>query len=255
MEVFRDTLEDCNLCDLGYVGARFTWCNNHEDASFTKERLDRAVATPSWCAKFGEVDVFILAAQNSDHCPLFVHSGGEEVLDSHDDENFKFEASWLVNDACSRWLGKPGELLLWGVILWILYGINLTHAGNTWLAGITRDRSKRKWPGSERQTKKIEALQESLTAGTVPVIKQYEGAVTERLEREDLKWRQRAKIHWLQQGDRNTKFFHLHANNRKKRNCIREIRSEAGTIYNSPSEIGDSLPALLSISVLILTPH
>lgn len=32
--------------------------------------------------------------------------------------------------------------------------------------------------------------------------------VSETLEADDLKWRQRAKEHWLKEGDKNTKFFH-----------------------------------------------
>ena len=45
MQKFRMALEDCDLHDLGFVGDPFTWRNNHCSASsFTKERLDRAIA-------------------------------------------------------------------------------------------------------------------------------------------------------------------------------------------------------------------
>lgn len=35
------------------------------------------------------------------------------------------------------------------------------------------------------------------------------------LELEDLKWRQKAKTNWLQNGDRNTRYFHAYASQRK----------------------------------------
>jgi hypothetical protein len=41
MRDFRNTLEACNLQDLGYVGSKFTWCNMRDEDSFTKERLVR----------------------------------------------------------------------------------------------------------------------------------------------------------------------------------------------------------------------
>lgn len=58
-----------------------------------------------------------------------------------------------------------------------------------------------------------------------------------RLEEEDLKWRQRAKQSWLQKGDRNTKYFHSCASQRKKSNHISSISDENGLLYNSPQGI------------------
>jgi hypothetical protein len=71
MEAFREALEDCQLNDLGFIGSKFTWYNNREDEYFTKAWLDRAVANPDWCEKFGETDVFVLATRSSNHCLFF----------------------------------------------------------------------------------------------------------------------------------------------------------------------------------------
>ena len=43
------------------------------------------------------------------------------------------------------------------------------------------------------------------------------------LEMEDIKWRQRAKRNWYTLGDKNTRFFHECANQRRKRNKIVSI--------------------------------
>jgi hypothetical protein len=50
MESFREALEECGLCDLGYTGPRFTWCSKRTDRHFTKEWLDRVVANQKWCS-------------------------------------------------------------------------------------------------------------------------------------------------------------------------------------------------------------
>ena len=43
--MFRQTLFDLGLCDLGQ---HFNWMNGHGDESFVMERLDRAFATVDW---------------------------------------------------------------------------------------------------------------------------------------------------------------------------------------------------------------
>lgn len=47
MSNFRDALDYCSLNDLGMRSNQFTWSNKHEDDTFTKEILDRAVANLS----------------------------------------------------------------------------------------------------------------------------------------------------------------------------------------------------------------
>ena len=43
------------------------------------------------------------------------------------------------------------------------------------------------------------------------------------LRREDQEWKQKSRINWLKNGDRNTKFYHGIANGRRGRNMIVEI--------------------------------
>jgi hypothetical protein len=42
------------------------------------------------------------------------------------------------------------------------------------------------------------------------------------LEQEEIRWNQRSRANWLQNGDRNTSYFHSFATARKKRNCIKK---------------------------------
>ena len=52
--------------------------------------------------------------------------------------------------------------------------------------------------------------------------------LNELLDDEELYWGQRAKAHWLKEGDKNTKFFHAHASDRRKQNTILGIWDESG---------------------------
>jgi hypothetical protein len=71
-------------------------------------------------------------------------------------------------------------------------------------------------------------------------IKKNQAEINDMLEREDLKWKQRVKVHWLQNGDRNTKFFHMYASQRKKANRICEITNADGVRCASPTDISSA---------------
>ncbi|XP_019163057.1 PREDICTED: uncharacterized protein LOC109159400 [Ipomoea nil] len=49
------------------------------------------------------------------------------------------------------------------------------------------------------------------------------------LKQEDVYWKQRAKQHWLREGDMNTRFFHLSASNRKRKNQLLKLRNGEGS--------------------------
>lgn len=62
-----------------------------------------------------------------------------------------------------------------------------------------------------------------------------------KLAKEEMKWNQRAKKHWLKLGDRNTKFYHMHANQREKTNRISWVQAPNGTMIMVQDQIGDFL--------------
>jgi exonuclease III len=101
MQKFRIALEDCDLHDLGFVGDPFTWWNNHHLAdSFTKERLDRAVANGAWRFMFPLVQVVNGDPRHSNHIPIIVDVGSRERNEWNGNLEFipKFEAKWLEED-------------------------------------------------------------------------------------------------------------------------------------------------------------
>ena len=54
-------------------------------------------------------------------------------------------------------------------------------------------------------------LQEEGQGEHVDLMLRLQNEIEQSLEEEDLKWKQRAKQHWLKMGDQNTKFYHQHA--------------------------------------------
>lgn len=61
--------------------------------------------------------------------------------------------------------------------------------------------------------------------------------INDLLDSEEIMWQQRAKVQWLGLGDRNTKYFHSKASERKKKNTILGLVDEEGNWLNSKDDI------------------
>lgn len=72
IQMFRDTINNCNLQDLGFTGYPFTWSNGREGEENIQERLDRFLATKNWKNLYPCVKITHEARMFSDHNPILV---------------------------------------------------------------------------------------------------------------------------------------------------------------------------------------
>lgn len=101
MEDFCEVIDTCNLRDLGFKGNFFTWQRGNSPSTLIRERLDRFLASMSWCSLFPEAVVVNLHIHNSDHGPILLK---EEVtgLKKNKERLLKFESLWLSSDECHQ---------------------------------------------------------------------------------------------------------------------------------------------------------
>lgn len=61
------------------------------------------------------------------------------------------------------------------------------------------------------------------------------------VDKENRLWFQRSKVLWAKFGDRNSKFYHFHASQRKRKNLIHKIRDNHGKLILNKDKIADVL--------------
>lgn len=93
-------MDSCNLHDLGYSRDCYTWSNRYENITYTKERLDRLVANPTWSHIYNHIQVENLVARCSDHKPLLTSCYSQGYTQVRRKKIFYFEASWNLEKDC-----------------------------------------------------------------------------------------------------------------------------------------------------------
>jgi ribonuclease HI len=231
MEHFRKVLEDCNLEDLGFEGDAFTWRNHHHKVEgYIKERLDRAVGNVEWRSMFPLVRVVNGDPRHSDHRPIIVDCGDMESINigCRRDVSPKFEAKWLEEEDCYERVERAwtearetGE-------------INMVQVQKK-ILGDLREWDKNVLGELEKRISQVKKELERCRRGCLNQVNvNHEHMLRYRLDRlqEQLHiyWKQRAHPLWLLKGDRNTKYFHACASDRRRRNYIKALKEEGGNV-------------------------
>lgn len=61
------------------------------------------------------------------------------------------------------------------------------------------------------------------------------------LLKEEVFWKQRSKVFWLKEGDKNTHFFHAMATSRKRSNSILKLKKDDGSWISSEASIKEMI--------------
>ncbi|KAK1314716.1 hypothetical protein QJS10_CPA06g01100 [Acorus calamus] len=202
---FRWWKDNNGLCPLISKGPKYTWCNNRLGNTRTWELLDRAFANSAWISQFPSATIEVLSRSYSDHAPLLLNT---ELLPPAGRKPFRFERFWFAYPE--------------------LYEI-VDRNWTSWSQGSPMGRLQNK----------LRHLQEPLRQWNRRVIGDLPSRVAQAHAQGQLEtfWAQRARLQWVLEGDRNSKFFHAKVQRRRLRNRIDEIQTLQGHRIGSPEEI------------------
>ncbi|WOK96927.1 hypothetical protein Cni_G05635 [Canna indica] len=214
---FSKFIADSGLIDVPISGVTNTWTNHQNPPAFAK--LDRILICPNVASSLPLFWVSGVSRRLSDHTPL--------IFNSKRQFSQKDFAHIIKEGLKSSVLISPR---LGGTLSgWIKAWKSSRRIIKDW------DRLKKKSRNFDRKQleDKILALSSTLessnfTSADTEALKLAKEGLDKLYHTEDLYWRQRAKKRWFKEGDRNTRYFHQCASNRKRANWINHLQTDLG---------------------------
>ncbi|KAG4109570.1 hypothetical protein ERO13_1Z049349v2 [Gossypium hirsutum] len=229
MEEFCNILEELKLTDIKPCNGWFTWTNNREGDRLVKERLDRFVASDVILDKFPFLAFYVVRQSRSDHEAILIDTKG-----SKPNRERTGHKAWFRYDTC--WAGEQ-ELKDLISSIWEKEESNMLAKME-----MTRDKLgpwqfshfrnlKYKIKGLEKE---ISRLMDGRTDDrTACLLKQARGKLSHLYDVEEKYWALGARSQWLREGDRNTRYFHVRASGRKRKNKISRLKDEQGNWHDN----------------------
>ena len=222
MQAFRDVLDECGFVNLGFIGPEFIW-HSRRYGHLIWERLDRGVANYDWIAKFPTALVRHLHCFSLDHRPIKLVFDPNSMSQRWFQRPFHFKEMWLANKGCSDTVLRAWKIQQDGTSMFKV-SKKLKKCKK-----ILKSWSKDHFGSVQRQIAKAKELlwkaeEEAAKGGNYGSVIHLRRELNILLDKESRMWKQRARTQWVAKGDKNTRYFHGVATQRKRRNFIKGIK-------------------------------
>lgn len=205
----------------------FTWANNQNDLVMTT--IDRVFCTIDLDRLFSLANIQALPRLGSDHTPIFWGSGLGSMPKK---SSYKLEKWWLLKEdftdvVVKAWNTKvPAKN---SVDTWQKKKRNLRKATKGWSANFEADlRRLKKKMMMEYDTLDIKAETIELSSEELTRHQEIRDEMSRIWLREETKARQRSRDKDIKEGDRNTTYFHVVANQRRRKTLVHTLEGLDG---------------------------
>ncbi|GLT58776.1 hypothetical protein SLA2020_316440 [Shorea laevis] len=232
IQAYTDCMSFCNLMDMGFNGPKFTWVNKRSENQLIRERLDRAWGNPSWRVKFPEASVYHLPRLSSDHCPILLSLN--PTIPTVGDKPFRIEKFWLDHESFKDLVASE----------WAHSNLPISECSIQFKSSV-RVWSRANFDNIHKKKKEIlarlvgiqKALQFQNNLFLLNLEKELNQEYQLLLKNEEDLWFLKSRTQWIQDGDRNTKFFHVSTIKRRSYNRIMGLKDLHGTWSYDPDGI------------------
>ncbi|KAL0011089.1 hypothetical protein SO802_006197 [Lithocarpus litseifolius] len=217
-------------------GLRSSEMTSRRCSYLVQESLDRTYANNEWRAIFPRAKLSHLQVSYSNHVPLLIST--TEPINPKRRKRLprRFEEKWVTHSDCEKVIREAWEgQFRNGSPMFVLFEKikQCRHALVDWSRnnfGIFKTKLQ------EKQTT-LEELSRENEAEHFQRIRTLKAKINTILHQDELFWRQRSHSIWLPAGDKNTKFFHQRANQRRRKNNISSIQDVDGSWKTSEDQI------------------
>ncbi|XP_048328500.2 uncharacterized protein LOC125422073 [Ziziphus jujuba] len=183
---------------------------------------------------FPAVNVHHLISSVSDHCLILLGLDDFGERNIQFGKRFHFEAIWTKEIECEQIIGN-----VWGSASDGLVPVQHLLSRLAICAQKLRNWNKYNFGQITHELKECHHSLASMklasgSTGNFRQVRALEHQINGLLEKEEIKWKQRSRLSWLREGDRNTRFFHNHASSRQRCNTIIGVTNGLGIWDDNP---------------------
>ncbi|KAK0607544.1 hypothetical protein LWI29_016439 [Acer saccharum] len=180
----RSVIEDCDFIGVRSQGARFTWARGRYSHTRIERRLDRALVSEGCISYWRDISCVALPRRFSNHCPLVIRLLDTEIV------------------VISKLKRLKNALKTWN---WEVFG-DLNSNINGKLIELH---------STQLQMSNLGFFEELFLAETC-----VHHELDVLLRRQECFYRDRSRVRWLQDGDRNSSFLHASTRRKQYRNAL-----------------------------------
>eukprot|EP00253_Pinus_taeda_P008795 PITA_08795 len=228
-EWVEDIMISWDLEDIKPSAGKYTWSNKRLGPNHIPARLDRFLVQTSFLTSGLMASSKILPNCSSDHKPISLELSKDGFLGPIP---FRFSPLWTQQEGFHEVVSEVWNQHVQGspFYVWEEKLRALKRRLKEWVKTLKTPATKRK-----ESLDSLAALQSSMEDSAVTQsLLQKEVELQKALHKasrdEEEYWRQKSRNLWLQAGDKNTSFFHKHAEARKQFKNVSEIRSHDAVV-------------------------
>ncbi|XP_027171528.1 uncharacterized protein LOC113771107 [Coffea eugenioides] len=208
---FKDFMNQNSLIDIGFEGQPWTWSNHWDNEGEVRQRLGRCLCSFEWFQDFEKARCQHIDTFTSNHYMLLLDTApGKE----RKKKRFYFDKRWFQRERVQQVVEKA----------W-----HKEEQGSRMFKITKKIRNCRikllKW----RNT--FQANSRSRITDLKKDLKRVWDSVSENRKES------KARISWLREGDKNTKYFHTYVKGRRVNNRIRNLQRENGSWTENEEEV------------------